>query len=302
MDRSPASVQAIARAGAGTNNIPVEAMSARGVPVFNAPGANANAVKELVLAGMLMAARQPRAGAALRRRARRQGEPTSTRPSKTARRRSPASSWRGQHAGRDRPGQDRLPGGRCGHQAGHAGARLRPRHHRRRGLEPAVAGQARRQRQRGAEGRALRDAARAAGGGHAQPGQRRRTSACCATTRCCSTSRAKAWSPKPPCWRRSAAKRLAAYVCDFPSAVAAAPRRCHRAAAFGCQHARGRGELRRDGGRPAARLPRARQRRQRGELPQRVDGRASRRFGWRSPMPTCPTCWARSPPRWRTRA
>jgi D-3-phosphoglycerate dehydrogenase len=51
------SVKAIARAGAGTNNIPVAAMSARGVPVFNAPGANANAVKELVLAGMLMAAR-----------------------------------------------------------------------------------------------------------------------------------------------------------------------------------------------------------------------------------------------------
>ncbi|HYF19892.1 MAG TPA: phosphoglycerate dehydrogenase [Ramlibacter sp.] len=53
----PATVQAIGRAGAGTNNIPVKAMSARGVPVFNAPGANANAVKELVLAGMLMAAR-----------------------------------------------------------------------------------------------------------------------------------------------------------------------------------------------------------------------------------------------------
>jgi D-3-phosphoglycerate dehydrogenase len=53
----PDSVRAIARAGAGTNNIPVGAMSARGVPVFNAPGANANAVKELVLAGMLMAAR-----------------------------------------------------------------------------------------------------------------------------------------------------------------------------------------------------------------------------------------------------
>ena len=50
-------VKAIARAGAGTNNIPVKAMSARGVPVFNAPGGNANAVKELVLAGMLMAAR-----------------------------------------------------------------------------------------------------------------------------------------------------------------------------------------------------------------------------------------------------
>lgn len=53
----PASVQAVARAGAGTNNIPVPALSARGVPVFNAPGGNANAVKELVLTGMLLAAR-----------------------------------------------------------------------------------------------------------------------------------------------------------------------------------------------------------------------------------------------------
>jgi D-3-phosphoglycerate dehydrogenase / 2-oxoglutarate reductase len=50
-------LRAIGRAGAGTNNIPVAALSLRGVPVFNAPGANANAVKELVLAGMLMAAR-----------------------------------------------------------------------------------------------------------------------------------------------------------------------------------------------------------------------------------------------------
>jgi D-3-phosphoglycerate dehydrogenase len=51
------SVKAVARAGAGTNNIPVEVMSARGIPVFNAPGANANAVKELVIAGLLVAAR-----------------------------------------------------------------------------------------------------------------------------------------------------------------------------------------------------------------------------------------------------
>lgn len=53
----PESVRAIGRAGAGTNNIPVAEMTKRGVPVFNAPGANANAVKELVLAGMLLAAR-----------------------------------------------------------------------------------------------------------------------------------------------------------------------------------------------------------------------------------------------------
>lgn len=53
----PASVRTIGRAGAGTNNIPVKKLSERGVPVFNAPGANANAVKELVVAGMLMGAR-----------------------------------------------------------------------------------------------------------------------------------------------------------------------------------------------------------------------------------------------------
>lgn len=53
----PPSVRAIGRAGAGTNNIPVADMSQRGVVVFNTPGANANAVKELVLTGMLMAAR-----------------------------------------------------------------------------------------------------------------------------------------------------------------------------------------------------------------------------------------------------
>jgi D-3-phosphoglycerate dehydrogenase / 2-oxoglutarate reductase len=53
----PASVLAVARAGAGTNNIPVKLLSQRGVPVFTAPGANANAVKELVLAGLFLGAR-----------------------------------------------------------------------------------------------------------------------------------------------------------------------------------------------------------------------------------------------------
>ena len=52
-----ANLKAVGRAGAGVNNIPVAELSKLGVPVFNAPGANANAVKELVLAGMLMAAR-----------------------------------------------------------------------------------------------------------------------------------------------------------------------------------------------------------------------------------------------------
>jgi len=56
-DALPASLKAIGRAGAGVNNIPVELCTQSGIVVFNAPGANANAVKELVLAGMLLAAR-----------------------------------------------------------------------------------------------------------------------------------------------------------------------------------------------------------------------------------------------------
>jgi D-3-phosphoglycerate dehydrogenase len=52
-----ANLKAVGRAGAGVNNIPVAGLSKLGVPVFNAPGANANAVKELVVAGMLIAAR-----------------------------------------------------------------------------------------------------------------------------------------------------------------------------------------------------------------------------------------------------
>jgi len=54
----PACVRAVARAGAGVNNVPVAQLTQRGIPVFNAPGANANAVKELVIAGILLAARR----------------------------------------------------------------------------------------------------------------------------------------------------------------------------------------------------------------------------------------------------
>ncbi|MFZ0499463.1 MAG: phosphoglycerate dehydrogenase [Steroidobacteraceae bacterium] len=53
----PDTVRAVGRAGAGVNNIPVAELSRRGIPVFNAPGANANAVKELVLASLLLAVR-----------------------------------------------------------------------------------------------------------------------------------------------------------------------------------------------------------------------------------------------------
>lgn len=54
----PASLKAIARAGAGVNNIPVEECSEKGIVVFNTPGANANGVKELVLAGLLLSSRK----------------------------------------------------------------------------------------------------------------------------------------------------------------------------------------------------------------------------------------------------
>ena len=53
----PESVAVVGRAGAGVNNIPIDKLTERGVPVFNAPGANSNAVKELAIAGLLIAAR-----------------------------------------------------------------------------------------------------------------------------------------------------------------------------------------------------------------------------------------------------
>ncbi len=54
----PDSLQAVARAGAGVNNIPIEKCSEKGIVVFNTPGANANAVKELVIAGLLLSSRK----------------------------------------------------------------------------------------------------------------------------------------------------------------------------------------------------------------------------------------------------
>ena len=54
----PKSLKAVGRAGAGVNNIPIPKMTQRGIPVFNTPGANANAVKELVVAGLILACRQ----------------------------------------------------------------------------------------------------------------------------------------------------------------------------------------------------------------------------------------------------
>ena len=58
----PDSLLAVARAGAGVNNIPLDKCAEKGIVVFNTPGANANGVKELVIAGMLLAARDIRGG------------------------------------------------------------------------------------------------------------------------------------------------------------------------------------------------------------------------------------------------
>ena len=55
----PEDLRAIARAGAGVNNIPLERCAEEGIVVFNTPGANANAVKELVIAGLILSARAP---------------------------------------------------------------------------------------------------------------------------------------------------------------------------------------------------------------------------------------------------
>ena len=85
------SLRAVGRAGAGVNNIPVPALSKRGIPVFNAPGANANAVKELVLAGMLIAARNLAPALEFTRKLK---DENLEKKSRTARSSSPASSCR----------------------------------------------------------------------------------------------------------------------------------------------------------------------------------------------------------------
>ena len=136
----PASVRAIGRAGAGTNNIPVPAMSARGVPVFNAPGRQRQRGEGTGAGRHADGGAQPAAGAALRRRARPGDARHGQGACEDGKKAFAGYELAGPDAGHRRPGQDRLPGGRRRHQAGHERARLRPRDHGRRRLEPAVAG------------------------------------------------------------------------------------------------------------------------------------------------------------------
>jgi D-3-phosphoglycerate dehydrogenase len=294
----PASVRAIGRAGAGTNNIPVKAMSARGVPVFNAPGANANAVKELVLAGMLMAARN--IAPALQFVA----GWTWPRPTWT----STVEDGKKAFAGYELAGQTLgIVGlGKIGCLVADAAIKLGMQVL---GFDPDITVdaawslpsqvQARRQRQRGAAQRALRDPARAAGGRHAPPGERRQHRPDAAGAVLLNFSRDGVVS-NTAVLDALGSGRLAHYVSDFPSpSWPASPR--GGAAPPGRQHARGRRELRRDGGGPAARLPGDTATSQRGELPQRAMARESP-TAWPSPTATCPTCWGRSPPPWPTPA
>ena len=90
----PKDLKCIARAGAGVNNIPIDRCSQEGIVVFNTPGANANAVKELVICALLLASRRP-------------GD-------------------RGQEARHHRSGRDRRQGRKRGCRSGHGGLGLRP--------------------------------------------------------------------------------------------------------------------------------------------------------------------------------
>jgi len=138
------SVLAIGRAGAGTNNIPVKAMSERGVPVFNAPGANANAVKELVLAGMLLAARN--IAPAMRFVAGLDGNAADLdKQVEDGKKHFAGYELSGQTLGIIGLGKIGCMVADAAIKAGHERAGLRPRDHRGRRLEPAVPGAASRQ-------------------------------------------------------------------------------------------------------------------------------------------------------------
>ena len=182
------------RAGAGVNNIPVEALSRRGIPVFNTPGANANAVKELVLAGLLLAARnigpawlfaRGLAGddAAIEREV--------ERGKKQFRRLRAARA----HARGRRPRRDRGRGGEFRARAGHEGARLRPADHRAARLAARRRASSRRCRSRTCSHARMPSAVHVPlNAAHRPPGQRRAPGAHAGPARCCSISRApRSW-------------------------------------------------------------------------------------------------------------
>ena len=123
MEFSGAVCPAIARSGAGVNNIPLDACAEKGIVVFNTPGANANGVKELVLAGMLLASRDVVGGiewvAFPEGQRMRIWQAGGEREEEICRMRD-----RGQEAGHHRPGRHRCQGGQCSYASGHGGTGL----------------------------------------------------------------------------------------------------------------------------------------------------------------------------------
>ena len=122
----PSGIRAIARCGAGVNNIPVDEYAKRGVVVFNSPGANANAVKEMVICMMILSSRGIVQSMEWVR-------DNANRPQHHGRSREGEEGLRGPRAqrqacGRHRPGQRGLQGGKRLRAAGHGRVWLRPLH------------------------------------------------------------------------------------------------------------------------------------------------------------------------------
>ena len=122
----PESLLAIARAGAGTNNIPIDKCTEAGIVVFNTPGANANAVAELVI-GALVAGSRNMSDAIVWAQSLK-GSPTLAKDVEKGQKAVCGSRAARQDAGRHRPGRHRFPGGQRRHLAGHGGSGLRPLH------------------------------------------------------------------------------------------------------------------------------------------------------------------------------
>ena len=165
------SVKAVGRAGAGTNNIPVRCAVAARRAGFQRAGCERQRGQGAGACGAADERAQPGAGAALRARAagrcRRLRGAGRGRQEAVRRHRAAAS-----HAGHRRPGRDRLAGRRNGVEAGHEGARVRSRNHRRRRLAAAVERAQGSQHRGGAEGLRLRHLAPAVAGGDARARRR----------------------------------------------------------------------------------------------------------------------------------
>ena len=233
-------------------------MSKRGVPVFNAPGANANAVKELVIAGMLIAARNLVPALAFRRRAR-------------GRRRDAAQAGRGRQEGSSPASSCRehtlgvIGLGKVGSLVADAAIKLGMNVL---GYDPHITVDAAwslpsqvqqgAQHRGSAEGQRFRHAARAAARRHAQPDQRRAHRSCMKSGAILLNFARDGIVDDAAVLEALDAKQLRYYVCDFPAQTLQGHPRRDRAAASRRLDARSRRQLRGHGGRPGARLSRAR--------------------------------------------